>query len=230
MVLIRFICGVCCFLLNKLTRVASIIVLCLLIAFCLGEFAGVYLPYTVQCYPVALAMMLLAAYLKKFNFLDREYKTKKDVLLTVTNVLVAEGIIVGIGLVGYYILGSTMIGSLPGGKFDDNLKGFDAFFAFVIGFLGTFVIHHISRLINKVPIISFILDWYGQHSSYVYLLHPIFLSFIHFVMFGGTVIVGGFQPYAYSFITIGMLVAIFIVVDFIILKVKHRKASEEANA
>ena len=149
-------------------------------------------------------------------------------MFIVTNVLVAEAIIVGIGLVGYYVFGSTMVGSLPGGKFDENLKGIDAFMAFAIGFLGTFVIHHASRLITKVPVVSNVLDWYGQHSSYVYLLHPIFLSFIHYVMFAGTVVVGDFQPYAYSFITIGMLVVLFIGVDYLIYKIKQRKAIVEA--
>lgn len=212
---------------KKLSRLISIIVLCLIIAFSLGQFVGVYLPYTVQCYPVALAIMLLAAYLKQSNFLDREYKTKKDVIFTISNVIIAEGIIVGIGLVGYFIFGSTMVGSLPGGKFDATLKGFDVFTAFAIGFLGTFVIHHIGRLIEKVPVLSTVLNWYGERSSYVYLSHPIFLSFAHYVIFSGNVIFDKSQAYLYVFIAIGMLVIIFLFIDLIKYKIKQRKKSSE---
>ena len=42
---------------KKVSRVVLIIALCLVISFCLGQFVGVYLPYTVQCYPVALSIM-----------------------------------------------------------------------------------------------------------------------------------------------------------------------------
>lgn len=208
----------------------SIIVGLLLLAFALGEFVGIYLPYTVQCYPVGLAMMLLAAYLKKFNFLDRKIETKKDLIINIINVIVAEGIVVSISLFGYFKFGSTMIGSLPGGQFDQYIKGFDAFVSFVVGFLGVYVLHQTSRIINRIPGVAFVLDWYGQYSSYVYLLHPICLSFVHTVMFGQQKLVGDFQPYLYTFITIGMLVVIFIIADLVILKIKKRKAPEEATA
>ena len=214
---------------KKPSRVFSIIFILLVAGFCLGHFAGVYLPYTVQCYPVILAMMLLAAYLKQFNFLERKIETKRDLVFTIINALVAEAIVAGVGLLGYFRYGSTMIGSLPGGMFDPYIKGFDAFVSFIVGFLGTFAIHQVSRALNLVPGVSFALDWYGRHSSYVYLLHPVCLTFIHYVMFREQKLFGDFQPYLYSFVTIGILVVLFILVDFIISKIKQKKkAPEEA--
>ena len=194
----------------------------------MGQFAGVYLPYTVQCYPVALAMMLLAAYLKQFNFLDKKIESKKDLMFLIINTVVAELVVVGIGLFGYFYYGSTMVGSLPGGMFDSNIKGFDAFVSFIMGFLGTFVVHQLSRLIMKVPVLSTVFDWYGRHSSYVYLSHPLFLSFIHTIIFQEQTKVGGFQPYLYVFMTIAMLVVIFLFVDWIIAIIKNKKHPVEA--
>lgn len=214
---------------KKPTRLISIIFICLLTAFSIGQFIGTYLPYTVQCYPVALAIMLLAAYLKQFNFLDQKVENKKDLGLLITNTLVAEVIIVGIGLFGYFAYGSTMIGSLPGGMFNSVLKGYDAFIAFIMGILGTFVVHQMSRLICLAPFVSYILDWYGQHSSLVYLLHPICLTFIHYVIFRGKIVLGGFQPYLYVFMTIAILVVLFLFIDWIISKIKSKKHLAEAN-
>ena len=213
---------------KKPSRLLSIIFILLIGAFCMGQFAGVYLPYTVQCYPVALAMMLLAAYLKQFNFLDKKVESKKELLFLIINTVVAELVVVGIGLFGYFYYGSTMVGSLPGGMFDSNIKGFDAFVSFIMGFLGTFVVHQLSRLIMKVPVLSTVFDWYGRHSSYVYLSHPLFLSFIHTIIFQEQTKVGGFQPYLYVFMTIAMLVVIFLFVDWIIVIIKNKKHPVEA--
>ena len=121
------------------------------------------------------------------------------------------------------------MGSLPGGRFDPYLKGFDAFFAFAIGFLGTYVIHQVSRLITVVPVVSNTLDWYGRHSAYVYLAHPICLSFIHTIIFKEQkTVVGGFQPYLYVFMTIAILVVIFLLVDWLIASIKNKKHPAEA--
>ena len=215
---------------KKPVRLISIIVGLLIISFLIGQYVGTYLPYTVQCYPVVLAMMLFAAYLKQHNFLDRKIESKKDLVFTITNALIAEGIIVGIGLFGYYTYGATMIGCLPGGKFDEILKGFDVFAAFVIGFLGTYTIHQASRLITKIPVLNIVLDWYGNHSSYVYLAHPIILCFVHTIMFSEQKSLGNSQPYVYTFITIGLLVTIFLIVDYIIFKIKSKKPLEEATS
>ena len=212
---------------KKPVRIFSIVFGLLLVGYCIGQFAGVYLPYSVQCYPVVLAMMLLAAYLKKFNFLDRKVESKRDLGYIILNTVAAEAVVAGIGLFGYFTYQSTMLGALPGGMFNSRIKGYDAFISFGIGLLGTYAIHQVSRILNIVPVISNVLDWYGRHSSYVYLLHPICLSFIHTIMFGQRKMMGGATPYVYTFITIGMLVVIFLLIDFIIYKIKNSKRDKE---
>ena len=214
---------------KKPVRIFSIVFGLLLVGFCIGQFVGVYLPYSVQCYPVVLAMMLLAAYLKKFNFLDRKIESKKDVCFTIINAIVAEAIVAGIGLFGYYVLGSTMLGTLPGGQFDKNVRGFDAFISVGIGLLGTYAMHQISRALSLIPFVSTALDWYGKRSSYVYLFHPIILVFIYSIVFGGNKVMGEFEPYLFTFMTMGILIAIFLIVDFIIYQIKKRKKPEEAT-
>ena len=213
---------------KKPTRLLSIMFALLVMGFCLGQFVGVYLPYTCQCYPVVLAMMLLAAYLKQYNFLDKPIENKKDLTFTIINTVTAEAIVAGIGLFGYYTYDVTMIGALPGGKFDEAVKGYDAFIALGIGFLGTYAIHQVSRLFTITPVLGDVLDWYGRHSSYTYLCHPIILSFIHAVIFDQKVTMGDFQPYLYSFIAIGVLVIIYLIADYIASLFKNKKAPKEA--
>ena len=63
---------------KKLSHLVSAVIILLIGAFCLGEFVGVYLPYTVQCYPVVLAIMLTAAYLRQNHFLNKRISNKKE--------------------------------------------------------------------------------------------------------------------------------------------------------
>ena len=211
---------------QKPSRLISIISILLIAGFCLGQFVGTYLPYTCQCYPVVLAIMLLAAYLKQSRFLDKPVEKKKDLVLLIVNTLVAELIIVGIELFGYFAFGATMVGSLPGGLYNSILKGFDAFLAFIVGFLGTYVIHTVSRGIGKIPVVSIVLDWYGRHSSFVYLLHPICLTFTHYVIFQQQIVLGDFQPFLYVFITIGFFVVAFLIMDLIRNKINASKQTK----
>ena len=217
------------YVIKKPAILFSVIFGLLIIGFLLGQFVGTTLPYAVQCYPVVLAIMLLAAFLKKFDFLDKKPESKKDIVFLVINALVAELIIAGFGLFGYFNYGVTMIGALPGGRFDVALKGYDAFIAFVMGFLGTYVAHQLAKLIGLIPGVSFALGWYGNYSSLTYLLHPICLVFIHRVIFQSEVVLGDFQPYLYVFITIAFLVVIYIIIDLIKNSIQKRKALKEAS-
>jgi len=211
---------------KKPVRLFSIITGLLILGFCLGQFIGPSLPYSVQCYPVVLAIMLFAAYLKKFNFLDKKPESKKDIVFIAINAIVAEAIIAGFGIFAYYSYGTTMPGALPGGRFDVVLKGYDAFIAFFIGILGTYVAHQGGRLVSLIPKVNFVFDWYGKHSSLVYLLHPICLTFIHRVIFRDKVVLGWFQPFLYVIISIVILVILFIIIDLIIKAIKNKRASK----
>lgn len=222
-----FICSLFFYLLVKHTNksvptLISVVVGLLLLAFCLGQFVGVYLPYTCQCYPVILAIMLTAAHLRQYHFLNRKITSKKDSIFRCINVLVAEGIIVGISLVCYYRFGATTTGSLPGGKFDESLKGFDAFIAFVYGILGTYFLHTICRLIKYIPVLGKVLQWIGNRSAIFYLLHPIFLDFFAIVIFKKQIIWGHTQAYFYTGVIVASLTLLCLLIS-LILKIKNRE-------
>ena len=221
-----FICSIFFYLLvdhtNKhLSTLVSVVVGLLLIAFCLGQFVGVYLPYTVQCYPVILAIMLTASYLRQSHFLNRRITSKKDSIMKGINMLVAEGIIIAICLVCYYQFGATTTGSLPGGKFDAKLKGFDAFVAYAFGILGTYFLHTLCRLIKHIPVVGACLQWVGNHSAIFYLFHPVFLELAAIAVFQKRVIWKGVQEYVYVAIIVALLVLTCLLID-LIFKKKHK--------
>ena len=135
-----FICSIFFYLLvnftnKKATNLISVVIVCLVGSFCLGEFVGVYLPYTVQCYPVVLAIMLTAAHLRQSRFLNKRIRSKKESILHCINALVAEGLIIGISLACHYHFGAVLTGSIPGGLFDASLRGFDAIIAYVFSII-----------------------------------------------------------------------------------------------
>ena len=227
-----FICSLFFFWLVKYTNkrlstLVSVVLLLLVLAFCLGQFVGNYLPYTVQCYPVILAIMLTAAYLRKSNFLDKEIVTKKDFVLRGINALIAEGLIVGTCLVCYFLFGATTVGSLPGGMFDAKIKGFDAFVSFGFGLLGTYFIHTLCRLIARIPVLGKCLQWVGNHSALFYLFHPIFLELAAIAIFQKQILLGRTQAFVYLPVVLGFLVLTCLLIDFII---KSRKKKREQKA
>ena len=220
-----FICSVFFYLLvkhtnKKVSTLISVVVGLLAISFVLGQFVGTYLPYTVQCYPVVLAIMLMGAYLRQSRFLTKRISTKKGIIFHTINAIIAEGIVVGICFLAYYRSGATITGSLPGGKFDDQLKGLDAIIAFIFGIFGTYFIHTFARLVKKIPFLGAGLQWVGNHSAFFYLFHPIFLTFASIVFFKKQVIWGkdyGFaQAYIYVAFTIACLVVTCLIIDYII--------------
>lgn len=220
-----FICSCVFYVLVKFTNknvctLISTIVGLLLISFCLGQFVGIYLPYTVQCYPVIIAIMLTAAYLRQFHFLNRPVPNRKDKAFLITNAIIAELIVFGTCVVCYFQFGSVLTGSLPSGLFDPTLKGFDAFIAFAFGILGTYFIHTVCRLIKHVPVLGVSLQWVGNHSALFYLFHPVVLDFVAIVFFQKRVIWGVGQAYFYVFVTIFLLVGIGLLTDLLAKKKK----------
>lgn len=212
---------------KKLSTLLSVVALLLIIAFCLGQFVGNYLPYTVQCYPVILAIMLTAAYLRQVNFLDREIASKKDIVLHSINAVVAEGLIFLTCLLCYNLFGSTAAGSLPGGQFDATLKGFDAFVSFAFGILGTYFIHTLCRLLIRIPVVGYCLQWVGQHSAFIYLFHPVFLDLVIIAVFQKRILWGQAQAFVYLAIVLTLMVPSCMLLDYI---AKKRAEKKEAKA
>ena len=226
-----FICSLFFYLLVKFTNqrlwIYLVTVLGLLaLAFCLGQFVGVYLPYTVQCYPVILAIMLTGAYLRKFDFLEREVKSKKDIALHGLFALLSEGAIVGIGLLCYYQWGAIGVGSLPGGKFDGTIKGFDAFIAFSFGILGTFFLHTLCRALIRIPLFGKAIQWVGQHSAFFYLFHPIFLELVGIAFFQKRILWGIGQAFFYVAVVVLLLTGVCLLIDLLKKKKRPTPADE----
>ena len=206
---------------NKSLPLLIVDITLLLISFCIGQFVGTYLPYCVQSWPTFLAIMLTAAYLRQSHFLNRRVTSKKQAFLFGVNAVIAEAIIVGASIACFYAFGATSTGSLPGSLFDAKLKGFDAFFAFAFGILGTYFIHTTCRLIKKIPIISDGLQWTGNHSAIFYLFHPIFIELVGVVIFQKQIVWGEAQAYFYLAVSIIFLVGLSLLND-LIFKRRHK--------
>lgn len=218
-----FICSLFFYWLVKYTNkslatLISVDVVLLLIAFALGQFVGVYLPYTYQCYPVIIAIMLTAAYLRQSHFLNRRVTSKKDSLMKGINMIVAEAIIVGTCIACYHLFGATLTGSLPGGKFDEKLRGFDAFIAFGFSILGTYFLHTLCRLIKYIPVVGKCLQWVGNHSAVFYLFHPIFIELAGVVIFQKRIIWGQGQAYFYVAVVVACLIGLSFLIDLLFKK------------
>lgn len=164
---------------EKISRHIITVALLLFISFLIGEFVGPYLPFTIQCYPVVLAIMLTAAYLKKSNFLDKE----ESKAMMCTKVITFELIIILISTICYFVFGANLVGSLMGGRFNSSINGLDAYISYIFAILGTYIIHNISKLISKIPVIGTIIEKFGQNSAFVYITHGITISYIDTLIF-----------------------------------------------
>ena len=207
----------------KLNRFIIVVFGLVLLSFIIGQFVGYELPYAIQSYPLILAIMLVGAYIKNKDLLNIPLDNKKNITISVILIILFEGIIFGLGLLCYYAFGATTVGALPGGALNKTIKGFDVFVTFVMSILGTYVMHTLMRFISKIKIISSFFGILGKYVAIVYLTHPIFISYIHTLIFGRDYsVLGWVQPYMYTFITITLLVIIFIVIEII----KKKKQEE----
>ena len=215
---------------KRLSVLISIVAILLIAAFCMGEFIGTYLPYAVESYPIAAALMLVASYLKQHNFLDRPMDNKKGVAILIINSLIAEGLIVGTTLFLHYKVGSMTAGILPGGMFDSALGGFDAFISFAFGVLGVYFIHTLSRFIELIPVVSKGLAWIGKRSAVFYLFHPIFIDLAAIAIFQKGVPWGQAQGFFYTFVVLLAMILVFLLIEFLMKKFGRKKeAAVEAK-
>lgn len=228
-----FICSVFFFLLVKLTNkslpaLISVVLGLLILAFCINQFIGTYLPYSVNAYPVILAIMLTGAYLRQSNFLEREITSKRDIALHAVNMVVAEGLVIGTCLFCYFQYGSTLVGAMAGGLLEPRLKGFDAFISFAFSIIGTYFIHMLCRLIIRIPVIGKCLQWLGNHSAIFYLFHPVFLELTAIVIFQKKIMWGIGQAFFYAAVVAVLLTLTCLLMDLIVQKRKRKKPIAES--
>ena len=227
-----FVCSALFFPLVKFTNkslgnLISVVMGLLLLSFILGEFVGPYLPYSVNGYPVILSLMLAGSYLKQKNFLDKELRTKKDIVFLVVNAIIAEAIVAGVVIYCHAKFGSFLIGGLAGGQFDAHLRGLDSFVTFAFGILGVYALHALCRLLIHIPALGFGLRWIGTHSALFYVFHPIFLDFAAIAFFQKNVVWGLWQALIYALTALAILALIAVLLDRF---AKKKKAALEARA
>jgi len=211
---------------KRLSTLISVVVALLIGAFCIGQFVGTYLPYQVEAYPVILAIMLVAAYLRKSNFLDRPVNGKKGVAFLAINALLAEGLIIGASFVLNGRFGTTTAGSMPSGLYDPAIGGFDAFVTFVFGLLGVYAVHTLCRLLARIPVVNTCLQWLGKRSAIFYLFHPIFLELSAIVIFQKKIPWGRGQAFFYVAVVMALLTGTCLLVEFLRKKIRSKKAIE----
>ncbi len=230
-----FLCSVIFFFVvkytnKKLSSFISVVLALLILSFCLGQFVAPYLPYSIQCYPIIIAIMLTGSYIKQHNnILDNKVESKKDIVFKVINMLIAEGLIIAICLLCYYQFGAILVGSLPGGQFNAILKGYDAFISYAFAFLGVYFLHHLARLISHIPGLRFSLQWIGKRSAIFYLFHPIFIDFIGIVFFQKQMIWGIWQAILYMISSLLLLVGVCLIIDLISKKFKKKDVAVDEN-
>lgn len=168
---------------SKLRNLLIIVIPLLITSFLIGQFIGYCLPYTVQSYPLILAIMLVGAYIRKKDLLNIHLDNKKNIYISIILMIVFEGIIIGLCLLCYYAFGATAVGALISGGLNQKIRGFDVFVAFLMSILGTFVIHTLMKFISKIKFVSSFFEIFGKNSALVYLTHPILLSYIHTLIF-----------------------------------------------
>ncbi len=214
----------------KLPRFIITISILVISSFIIGQFVGTILPYSIQSYPLILAIMLTGAYFSKNNLLEREINDKRTVIIAITKVVVSEIIILGISLTCYYAFGAKLVGALVVGAFSYIMKGFDAIIVYTMAIAGVIGIHNLMKLLNKIKIISVFFSYIGRRVSYVYITHTIFLVYIHVIIFKRNFYtLGAFQPFAYTFMTLILFILISLLINYLIKKRKNNIKEECVN-
>ena len=69
------------------------------------------------------------------------------------------------------------------GIFNSSVNGFDAYIVYIFAILGTYIIHSISKLVSKIPVISILFEKFGENSAFVYMTHAIIISYVDILIF-----------------------------------------------
>ncbi len=132
---------------------------------------NIILPWGIQDAPAIAALMIVAAYCKKENLLfaepSKKYWTIINCIVCVAAIAIIELLFNGAGFIGAGELGTTTA-----------LGAGETYVMIIIGVIGTYFIVNVSKLIEKIPVVSKFLIWIGQHTFLILILH---LSFVHII-------------------------------------------------
>ena len=116
---------------------------------------------------------------EKSNFLDKE----ESKFAICTKVIAFELIIILISTICYFAFGANLVGALMGGRFNSSINGLDAYISYVFAILGTYIIHSISKIACKIPVINSLFEELGENSAVVYITHAIIISYVDTLIF-----------------------------------------------
>jgi len=128
------------------------------------------LPWGLQDSPAIAAIMIIAAWCKKDDKLFKNPGNKKYKIINS---------IIAIAIIGLTELLFNGAGYVMAGEMSDVLGGIEIYVTLLVSVLGSYFIINFSSLIEKVPVVSNIFVWLGQHSLQILLLH---LSIAHLVI------------------------------------------------
>ena len=130
---------------------------------------GVVLPWGVQNAPAIAAVMILAAWIhKNGNLFDRPSK----------RIWIWINSLIGIVIIALIELKWNGAGYLGAGALGEVIGGAEVYLLMLISVLGSYFLVSFSTLIEKVPVLSTVLIWFGRHTLQILCLH---LSVMHII-------------------------------------------------
>ena len=151
--------------LKKRTRTVSIIVALLLSAFMLNHFVPVPLPWNCQNTPLITAIILCGAMFGQEKLLAGPSDNSRDRMLTVLNVITAQGIVTMIEFIW------PMSGTLAGGCLSAEYGAIDIIPSFILAVCGAYVMVNLGKLLEKIPLVRDGLLWLGYRTLPILLVH-----------------------------------------------------------
>lgn len=130
---------------------------------------GFQLPWGIQNAPAIAGLMILGAYLQKYNFISDDIKVDiKRVVISIFLLLV---------FITIQML-FQQAGLLTAGEMGNILGGWEVPIMFLNAICGTYFLVTISLLVKKAKILSRFFVWAGRNSFLILMFH---LSFVHVV-------------------------------------------------
>lgn len=126
-----------------------------------------YLPWGIQDAPAIAGLMILAAYLQKYNFIsDRIKITPKRIILS----------LIGIAVFIIIQLFYTQAGLIAAGELGRVVGSLEVPLLYINAICGTYFLLTLSTFLNKTKVISRFFVWCGRNSFMILVFH---LSFVH---------------------------------------------------
>lgn len=128
------------------------------------------LPWGIHDAPAIAAIMIMGAYCNQDNRLFKEPSKKKWTYINCFVCLATIGII--------ELTGNTA-GYFPAGDISGTFGPLEVYVTMLVALFGSYFLINFAKLIEKIPVVSNIYIWLGQHSLLILFLH---LSIAHLII------------------------------------------------